>query len=206
MINPDSTTLILSPARTGSTYLARFIAQRFYDQHYFVEDPEVAKLLHKQTFVGRSHMLFDSTQLQDITVVFSIRENVADTVLSRILQNHHNTPYDSEIFLDEYQLSPISVDHTTVSETLYQLECWYQHYQHQLRPQDHVVSYEVFTGLLANNQHRKLNKTALVSNYDQVTDWINDRCHGKFADAHGKFVDCKSRPNRQHDIYSIFTS
>lgn len=206
MIDPARTTVVLSPARTGSTYIAKLIATRFYDQHYFVEDPRVAELLQHEIFVGRSHMLFDDSQLQGITVIFSIRESVAETVLSRILQNHHTTPYDSEIFLDEYQLEPISVDHSTVAQTLHQLQCWYQHYQHRLRSLDHVVSYEVFTGLLANNTHRKLNKTDLVRNYDQVIDWINDGCRGQFADAHGKFVDCKSRPNRQHDIYSIFTA
>lgn len=183
--------LILSPARTGSTALADYISEKFYNNAPVLDHPNC--ITDTDVLVGRSHELYDSGVLNQFMVIFNIRENIVDTVVSRILANHFeiwNWPESKPESLKPFVADLMQVGHATDQQM-----AWYEHYIQFLTSLSHVVSYEVYTEIIPLPTWEKLSKD-LVINLKEVVNHIESLLTDSFKSAHGAFVDWKTLPNR----------
>ena len=195
--------IVLSPARTGSQLIATTLAKKFYDDQPFVPESGCrAALQSRQRFVGHSHELFDAATLQLFVPVFSIRESVSDSVASRIIANHFRIWEPSDRTFESRTQKSFQANMIDVAQALEQQREWYCHYVHNLDDRSHVVSYEVFTSILANNSPERVDKTRTITNYQEVLTYVKDNMDQDFRAAHAEFVDWKCRPNR-HAIYRL---
>lgn len=191
MFTNTQSCLILSPARTGSTALSEYIADKFYPLTKILDHPECLTAI--DVGVRRSHELYDVEVLNQFMVIFNIRENIIDTIVSRIIANNYeiwNWPESKP-----ESLTPFIADLEQVRHATDQQMAWYQHYVQMLTPLSNVVSYEVFTEIVPLKPWEKIEKTT-VQNLQEVEDHINSLLTEEFRAAHGAFVDWKTLPNR----------
>jgi hypothetical protein len=198
--------IVLSPARTGSQLIAGLLADRYYDGQDFVRDPDCRSTLQsRKRFIGHSHELFDAVTLGLFVPVFSIRESIVDSVVSRVIANHFRIWEPSHLTLAERTSTAFLADMRAVARALDQQRDWYCHYVTLLDSSSHVVSYEVLTSCLANNRPEYINKQRVVKNYSEILHYVQDNIDQDLRRAHGEFVDWKCRPNRQA-IYQLLQS
>ena len=198
--------LILSPPRTGSNFLANFIAKKFYPNHSVIKDPDVLGIISSgQRFIASTHELLSNEQLVNVIPVFNIRENLIESVFSRVIANYYELWKPNGLMWNERMSKPFAARPKEVYEALFQQIEWYSHYRPMLTKYSHVVSYEVFTQLIYNNYEEKIDKSKVIENYASMIDYINSNLTDKARDDHGEFVDWKCRPGRQ-EIYQILQS
>jgi hypothetical protein len=203
MITKNKPCIVLSPARTGSTFLAEYIANKFFNGVDVVKGEAVEQqLVTGEPFVGSSHALLDPYQLTKFTPVYSFRESIIDSVISRVIATHFEIWEPSELSFKERTKTPFVADLNEVAGALIQQMDWYTYYGPLLTPASHVVAYEVFTKLLPNNYFETVNKSSTIINYQEVIAHINDNLTEEVKLIHGEFVDWKCRPGCQ-TIYRI---
>ena len=196
----DKPTLILSPARTGSNFLAEYITNRFYPGCKILSDPEFKFYDESPRFVAKSHEFYNPVEYHNqFTVMFNIRENVIEPVLSRILANQYSIWEWAAPGTRTFEPFDANLDQVVVA--LEQQMAWYNHYAKYLTQKSIVVSYEVLTTLLPFNTWESLNRS-LITNLEQVIETINLNLTTEFIDNHRAFVDWKTLPDRPK-IYAI---
>lgn len=195
----DKPTLILSPARTGSNFLAEFITNRFYPGCKILSDPEFKFYDESPRFVAKSHELYNPEDFSRYTVIYNIRENVIEPILSRILANQYAIWEWAAPGTRTFE--PFEADTNQVLVALEQQMSWYNHYHAHLTPSSIVVSYEVLTTLLPFNTWESLNRS-LILNLEETIETINTNLTQEFIDNHRAFVDWKTLPDRPK-IYAV---
>ena len=147
--------------------------------------------------MGRSHELIDLDAFPGVTVIFSVRESIADTVFSMFTKH---LPRDlADLDLLEYFKADCDIE--LVEEFLRTQAAWYIHYEKYLKPESHVLSFECWPQMIANNRHHQYDRSELINNRQQVLDCVQSRYQAEFSRAHGNFLDTKIR---KQPMYSIF--
>lgn len=197
----ETSTLVLSPGRTGSVLLAQNLSKLFYTSgqiQYYTEprDPQQLKFTRS---IAHSHLLFLPEQLQGITVFYSVRRDLQAALLSHYIASvtnlYHLTPQETRP-----DIAPIEVNSVWMEQIIQQHQQWYQHYQSQLTDQSRVIVYEMMVDHLdpqsVGYQRLYPDKADLITNYADVVDWLNRRVPDSLKQAHGDFIDYEIRPTQ----------
>lgn len=199
MIN--TSTLVLSPGRTGSVLLAQNLSKLFYtpgEIKYYTEPGDLSELKSTRS-VAHSHLLFSRSDLDGLTVFYSVRRDLNSTLLSHyiasVLNLYHLTPRESRP-----NIEPIEVNSVWMETIIQQHQQWYQHYRQHLDADSWVIVYEMMIDHLepgsAGYQVLYPDKTNLIVNYSGVIDWLDRRVPDSLKQAHGEFIDYEIRPSQ----------
>jgi hypothetical protein len=196
-----TSTLVLSPGRTGSVLLAQNLSKLFYtlgEIEYYTDTTDLTRLKSSR-MIAHSHLLFEPQQLQDITVFFSVRRDLNATLISHyiasVLNLYHLTPGETRP-----EFAPIEVNLVWMEQIIEQHQNWYQHYQPQLNDRSRVIVYEMMVDHLlptsVGYQALYPDKVDLIRSYEEVIDWLNRRVPKSMTRAHSEFIDYEIRPSQ----------
>jgi hypothetical protein len=168
---------VLSQGRSASVLLALRIAKHaqilpLYDKD-FTQPSDLV-----EPHVLHSHVLWQKNQLTNYVRVFNLRRNPVETILSRILANHHrqyHKRHDDTLNFESIEFT----DWQTVDKYCNQYKGWLQWYTQQLETGDVVVFYEDIIQRLSNlNDYYLpiyLNKPQLLLNHDQIANLVTQQ-------------------------------
>jgi hypothetical protein len=165
---------VLSQGRSASVLLAWRIAKHvqtlpLYDKD-FIQPPNIA-----ETHVIHSHACWQQGQLANYVRVFNLRKDPVETILSRILANHHGQYHKTLNDKLDFQAVEFK-DWDMVTRYCNQYRGWLQWYDQQLNRDDVVVFYEDIVERLSDlNDHYLpiyLNKPQLLLNYNEIVEYV----------------------------------
>jgi hypothetical protein len=191
--------LVLSPGRTGCTILTNLINKKFYKKEIIVTDDSLKEcLINQQLFIGKTYDLFRRADFPNVHVVYSIRENVIDSILSRLIATQFQTwlpgpPMAQRVY-------PFVTSEDEVLKVTYHQVNWYNNYRQFLKPNSTVVIYEILQQLINFENVNCVDKKSVIQNYDETIDIIKSLFTKNFLYNHEEFIDYKRRLNRQ-EIY-----
>ena len=180
--------IVLSSGRTGSILLSKNIEKNFRthlaDREIAIPTVAVVKSHNELVTVPgplsivHSHLNFSSQKLLNYTRVFSVRRNVTEQLISHILVKQFNR-YHVMTWESTVDFEPFEVDDWQLVESVCKNYVqWHSFYASTLTGNDLVVVYETFADkLIPGQEQQKIypNKDSIITNYQQVVDFINDQ-------------------------------
>ncbi len=183
--------LILSPQRTGSTFLTNYLHAKFYaDKPIYRPDQADDKIGSGKLFVAQSHSLYSPEQIENSTVIFSVRRSIVDMVLSRLIADNGYGDYQFE-----------AKKHLALEYLLLQ-ERWYVYYDKLLNPNSNVVIYEVLQDICPHLVQSTVDKKTIIVNYDETVDFLSKNISSAYQRCHNHFCDYAARLYGQN-IYKL---
>lgn len=195
-------TIVLSPGRTGSVLLAQNLSRVHYSQGdvlYYKQGITSLDRLRQQRLLVHSHDLFSIKELWGIQVIFSIRRNLHDMLISNYIasaRGHWHLPQGQK----KLEFSKITVDFNRLDNLINRHLSWHQFYQPQLDNRSVVVIYEMMVDHLnqATVGYQPLypDKPELVSNWQDTIDYLDQNIPTTLRAAHAAFTDYAVRPSQ----------
>lgn len=198
----EKSCLILGPGRTGSSRLAQLIAKKYYNNQT-IEPVELIEkaILENKVFVGRTYSMLGRSDFPNIVTIHSIRENVVDSILSRLINDKFELwKYTGVPF--KQRITPFVAKMEDLEQIIFFQTTWYNHFRYLLKSNAHVVSYEIFKEIIPFKYDEELDKSQIILNYDEITSAIRLKFSASFLKNHEEFVDYKRRINAQ-EIYHL---
>ncbi len=203
---------VLSFGRTGSVLLAKNIEKNFRADSAEVstvvptlvtaQNGDEFKIVPDPLSIVHGHLMLPQQQLLNYTRVFSIRQQIAEQLVSYVLAKRFNLYHimANELVPD---IEPFEiVDWKYIERLCDSYRKWTSFYAPTLTTNDIVVVYEIFSEQLSLGQiQQKIypNKDSIITNYQQVIEFINDKI--KYYSEIDKFL----QHSNSFDIYKYVT-
>ena len=191
--------VILTPGYTGEDRICNRIKERLrLAPDSVVPDNVVQNNIKNQIWfqLGISMEKYTAAELGSVTTVLSFREDLAASVLSRIVDNHFKTWIPGNDIT--VHSKPFEANFNDIESTFLQWAQWYYHYFSFLKSGANIISYEVMTELLGKNNCRSVDYKNLIANYDDANTAVQQLIQQTNLKMVLKtFADQKTRLDRQ---------
>jgi hypothetical protein len=193
---------VLSAGRSGSMLVFRNLAVAHYNLK------EKSRILgwqsdlsefNSQRMIVHSHAKIKLDQFTDIRPVFSVRQNIHETLISHYISNWNQQWH---LFSQNQlpQRDMITVDFIALQQLIDKHLRWYQWYSPYLTDQSTVVVYEMLVDHLhqPTSAYQEIypNKHLLIANWAKTQKYLEKSITDEFRQLHGNFTDYVIRPSR----------
>ena len=159
-------------------------------------------LIDRKLYIGVSYEIFTGIDFPNTQVIFSVRQDVVGSVLSRIIADHFNIIEPNPIPLKQ-RAKPFVAEIKKVKQVTLQQIVWYNAFRYLLKPNSNVVEYELLQNFLPFDNENSLDKELIIENYNEAVQYIRSQFDKEFLDNHAEFLDYKARLGCQKVYHAL---